>query len=56
MLAQSVRVYSLEVAESCCENPSTCDDEEAYASCSESGGVWSRDDFCDAHPEYCCEG
>jgi hypothetical protein len=44
------------VAESCCENPSACDDEEAYASCTESGGVWNRDEFCDAHPEYCCEG
>ena len=44
-----------EVAESCCENPATCDDEEAYASCSDAGGAWNRDDFCGAHPEYCCE-
>ena len=44
-----------EVAESCCENPSACGDDEAYASCSDDGGVWSREDFCDARPEYCCE-
>jgi hypothetical protein len=43
------------VAESCCENPSSCDDEEAYASCTEEGGAWNRDDFCGAHPEFCCE-
>lgn len=44
-----------DVAESCCENPSQCGDDEAYASCDEETIVWNRDEFCDAHPEYCCE-
>jgi hypothetical protein len=44
------------VADNCCENPSSCGDEEAYASCGDAGGSWNRDEFCDAHPEYCCPG